>query len=107
MEVVKALSDALGLKVRFRQESTYVSLVQSVGDGSADMCISQPAIALQRYRMGLDFFVTTSRKTAFAQRHPVSIDSVYTLALPFGFSVWMALLGTVLCIGVLLAFLNR
>ncbi len=109
VSVMKTLEKSLKVDITYGHFANSLrAMIETVTNGSADLAIGQPTYALQRYREGLDLSpALTQRAFFFFSRHPVPIDSFYTLALPYSRGVWAATAFSVFSVLVCLSLLNR
>ncbi len=106
IDIMDTISSRLNITIIYRQANTFNTLVNALVEGQADMCISQPGMTLGRIYAGLDYVFMIIRDIMYAQRHPVPIDSFYTVSQPFSKVVWTCTLVTVIAIAMTFMVLN-
>ncbi len=107
VDIMYELSDRLGFSYNFTPATSFSHLVQLIADGKADMSVSNAAGDLHRYRLGIDFLALMYRRYVFVYRHPIPIQAMYTITLPFTLAVWGAILASVFAIMLTLTWLNK
>ncbi len=77
-----------------------------VADGNADVSVSQAGLTPGRAAMGLEYIMLAFRNLHYAMRHPVKVDSFYTVTYPFTTELWIAIFITVIVMAILLSVMN-
>ncbi len=107
-ELIRTLAKYLNIEVTFKFAKTFTDLIMFLLFGQADMAISQPNLVHPRYELGLDISpALTQRNFYFIVRHPVPVDSFYTVVYPFSNGVWAGTLASVILVACTLAILNK
>lgn len=75
--------------------------------GSYDMGASHGYLLRRRLRLGLDATEEGERTLELATRHPVPVDTFYTLLSPYTFWTWAWLLITLAAVSATLVYINR
>ncbi len=107
VDIMDTISSRLDISIDYRQANTFNTLVNALTEGHADMCISQPGLSTGRVNAGLDYFFMIIRDIKYAQRHPVPLDSFYTVSQPFSKVVWVWTLVTIISIAITFMSFNR
>ncbi len=81
-------------------------MIKMVADGKADVSVCQAALVPDRIKWGLNYIVIRFKKVHYAMRHPVKVDSFYTVTYPFTIDLWIAIFATVIAMAVLLSVMN-
>ncbi len=106
--IMNLLSKQLNFKMTYKFVPDFTELIKLVLMGQADMSLSQPNFIYQRYTLGLDISpALTLRSFFFIKRHPVPLDSMYTISYPFTNTVWLYIFVTIVLIASVLTLFNR
>ncbi len=81
-------------------------MIQMVADGKADVSVCQAGLTPGRAAMGLNYILLRFKNMHYAMRHPVKVDSFYTVTYPFTTELWIATFVTVTLMAILLSVMN-
>ncbi len=105
-DVVETLAAKLNFRTAYVQGGSFNNLAKIVGANLTDISVSQGGLTVTRQSWGGRCLHIRFKNIQFAIRHPIKVDSFYTITYPFSAAVWMAVLGTVIVLAVLLPVMN-